>query len=133
MAPSVKQDLLTEFVTLNSIVLESQHAAKGRGANAFRNVLTKICLQISDSATKLAQNITLSGGRPRFHTAVYPRLTHFDPQTLRETILFRLDDIAETIDSLVLQESDEPEFDAVLTQLSIDVSYMSWVLTSEEL
>lgn len=132
MASSIKQELLTEFATLNAILLGSLYGAKGRGASAFRDVIDKANAQLVVSVQALAQHMALSGLYPEFSTGPISMSVPQTPGEFKNIILFRLDDIAELINDIVLQETDEPEFDALLVQLSVDTDYMKWLFAVEE-
>lgn len=131
MAPSVKQELLTELVTLQALLFESMYGARGTGAAALRAALEQINERIVSSVRSLARYIAVSGTCPRFYPGEYAVSLPDHPVVLRDTVAWRLNDIAELIDELVLQDTDEPEFDAMLTFVSQDVDYMLWVLVSE--
>jgi len=129
---SMEQRLLTTYVTLNSIMLESVYGARGRGAVALRNVIEKSSPFIGAIVSDLATNMALSGHYPRYHTEEYALTLPDTPTGLKNVILFWLDDASELLNELVLRETDEPEFDAMLVRLSTDTDYVKWLFVTEE-
>jgi len=129
---SIEQKLLTTYVTLNSIMLESTYGARGRGAAALRKVVDEASPYIQGITAELARSMAVSDHYPRYHTEEYGLTLPATPASLKDVILFWLDDASELLNELVLRETDEPEFDAMLVRLSIDTDYIKWLFVNEE-